>query len=129
MKKVYLDSEMINNLDSFYDEVARKLAGSLGNDFGRNLDAFNDVLRGGFGIHEYGESLELIIQDHIKLITVLGWEQTINYISQKLLHCHPSNLENIKNDLELAKKHQGKTLWEIILEIIQENDNIELKLS
>src|SRR6266540_7528821 len=41
------DGGRVHDLDSFYDEVSRKLI--PGAEWGRNLDAFNDVLHGGFG--------------------------------------------------------------------------------
>lgn len=39
--------EGVKSMDDFYDEITRLL--KLPAVFGRNLDAFNDVLRGGFG--------------------------------------------------------------------------------
>jgi hypothetical protein len=40
----------------FYDEVENKLTNGLNWRIGRNLDEFDDVLKGGFGIHEYTKS-------------------------------------------------------------------------
>ena len=42
-----IDGARFEDLQGFYDEVSRKLI--PGDSWGRNLDAFNDVLRGGFG--------------------------------------------------------------------------------
>ncbi len=41
-------------MDGFYDEVERVFTCGLTWRIGRNLNAFNDVLRGGFGRHEPG---------------------------------------------------------------------------
>ncbi|MCC6741170.1 MAG: barstar family protein [Planctomycetia bacterium] len=47
-KRVFiLDGTRFSTLDGFYDEVSRVLV--PGAKWGRNLDAFNDILRGGFG--------------------------------------------------------------------------------
>ncbi|MCP3977199.1 MAG: hypothetical protein GY720_22140 [bacterium] len=42
----------IDNLEGLWDEVTRSLI--PGAEWGRNLDAFNDILRGGFGTPEDG---------------------------------------------------------------------------
>lgn len=39
-------------MDDFYDQIEEKLTSGLTWKIGRNLDAFNDVLRGGFGVHD-----------------------------------------------------------------------------
>lgn len=47
-KPIYvLDGTRFETLEEFYDEVSRVLI--PGAKWGRNLDAFNDILRGGFG--------------------------------------------------------------------------------
>ncbi len=45
-----LDGTKIVDRESFYDEASKKLI--LGRSWGRNRDAFNDILRGGFGTPE-----------------------------------------------------------------------------
>ena len=47
-----LDGDKIVDLESFYDEVSAKVLPGVR--WGRNLDAFNDILRGGFGTPEDG---------------------------------------------------------------------------
>lgn len=47
-----IDGENFSTLEEFYDEVSRVLV--PGAAWGRNLDAFNDVLHGGFGTPEDG---------------------------------------------------------------------------
>jgi len=52
-KKTYeIDGERFTNLEGFYDEIGRVLA--PGAKWGRNLNAFNDILRGGFGTPDGG---------------------------------------------------------------------------
>lgn len=58
MKVFELDGNNFNDMDSFYDEVNSKLCPQF-EGFGSNLDAFNDVLRGGFLAFEYNENIEL----------------------------------------------------------------------
>ena len=56
-KHFYLDGNVITDLESFYTEVDRKLTEDF--ESGHNLDAFNDLLRGGFGKFDYGEFIVL----------------------------------------------------------------------
>ena len=53
-----LDGSACTTLDTFYDEVSRKLI--PGARWGRNLDAFNDILRGGFGTPAGGFTLRWV---------------------------------------------------------------------
>ena len=47
-KSVTIDGNNFSDLSGFLDEVEKVLAPALGRQFGRNMNAFNDVLRGGF---------------------------------------------------------------------------------
>jgi len=51
-KVFVIDGFQFSTLDGFFDEISRKLI--PGAQWGRNLDAFNDILRGGFGTPEEG---------------------------------------------------------------------------
>jgi RNAse (barnase) inhibitor barstar len=128
MKEVIIDGTQITDLTTFYDEIEKKLTRSLSWNMGRNLDAFNDILRGGFGVHEYAESLRLIWENADLSRNALGWNETIVYIQKIMETCHPSNLPELKKRLKNAKNQKGETLFDSILEIIAEHDHIELQL-
>lgn len=55
MRSFEIDGARFDNLDGFYDEVSRVLVPGVF--WGRNLDAFNDILRCGFGTPEDGFTL------------------------------------------------------------------------
>jgi RNAse (barnase) inhibitor barstar len=128
MKSVIIDGAVILDLSQFYNEVEKKLTFSLNWKIGRNLDAFNDILRGGFGVHEYGEKLELIWKNHNISKSNLGRDETIKYIQLKLKSCHPTNISSVLRELELVKEHKGETLFQIIIKIIIGHENIVLRL-
>jgi len=48
-KTIVFDANRFSDLASFYQEVENTCTKDLGWSIGRNLNAFNDVLRGGFG--------------------------------------------------------------------------------
>jgi RNAse (barnase) inhibitor barstar len=125
-RTITLDGNNFSSLDSFYNEVENKLTQNLNWKIGRNLNAFNDVLRGGFGIHDYENSLVIKWSNSNKSQMNLGWDETIRYVESKLQTCHPSNHEFIKTDLEMAKLHEGETLFELIVGIIRSHPHIQL---
>jgi RNAse (barnase) inhibitor barstar len=125
-KTLVIDGNNFSNLSTFYDEVEKALTSN--SVIGRNLDAFNDILRGGFGKFEYDEPIIIKWANSGKSRTDLSWDETIHYIESKLERCHPSNKESVKKELELSKKKEGLTIFDIILEIIAENDHVTLEL-
>jgi RNAse (barnase) inhibitor barstar len=59
-----IDGAAFDDLAGFWDEISRKLI--PGSFWGRNLDAFNDILRGGFGTPEGGFVLRWLNAKHSK---------------------------------------------------------------
>jgi RNAse (barnase) inhibitor barstar len=127
-KEIILDGNNFSSLAEFYDEIQNKLTKDLDWEIGRNLDAYNDVLRGGFGVYEYEEPFIFLWKNSGKSKKDLGYAETIKYLEKKLKTCHPTNISFVKNDLEEAKKGNGKTLFEIIIDITHEHTHIELKI-
>jgi RNAse (barnase) inhibitor barstar len=52
-QEIIIEGKNFSDLGSFYDEIDRVLTNDLDWKTGHNLDAFNDLLRGGFGVYEY----------------------------------------------------------------------------
>ena len=60
MREVFtIDGRRFSNMAGFYDEVEQVFICGLDWKIGRNLNAFNDILRGGFGRHEYGQPIHI----------------------------------------------------------------------
>jgi hypothetical protein len=91
-----------------------------------NLDAFNDILNGGFGTPEDG--LVLSWHNSEKSRKDLGYEATIQWLEDVMKKCHPSNVPEMQKRLADARKNQGATLFDVIVEIIGDHEDIELKL-
>ena len=128
MKTAVLEGKNIKNLKSFYDEVEKKLTSGLGWKIGRNLDAFNDILKGDFGIHGYGKELLIVWNDSDFSREKLGHKETIKYLNDIMKKCHPSNLPDLRKRLKLVEKGQGETLFDTILDIISTHPYIKLEL-
>jgi RNAse (barnase) inhibitor barstar len=127
MNRLEIDGGSFSNLKGFYDEVERGLTSGLNWKIGRNLDAFDDVLDGGFGMHDYGEDSELIWMNSERSKLKLGYEETVKYYQNILGKCHPTAKREVRGKLELAKNKVGETLFEMIVEIIKEHQYIKLK--
>ena len=56
-----IDGRRFATLDEFYEEISRVLI--PGAKWGHNLDAFNDILRGGFGTPDGGFVLRWVNSD------------------------------------------------------------------
>lgn len=67
MKEFVLDGKNMSSVENFYKEVERVLCPTL-KKMGRNLHAFRDVLRGGFGAYEEGETIQIRVahKKHMK---------------------------------------------------------------
>lgn len=52
-----IDGRNFSTMSGFYEEIEKILTLNLNWKIGRNLNAFNDILRGGFGRHDYEEPI------------------------------------------------------------------------
>jgi len=99
-----------------------------------NLDAFNDILRGGFGTPDSGFILHW--QNSSLSRERLGYDETAKWLEERIAHCHPSNVPQFQDRLEQIKQGRGETVFDMIVEIIQihcangreEEDGVELVL-
>jgi RNAse (barnase) inhibitor barstar len=120
-----IDGNRFTTLEGFYDEISRKVI--PGYDWGQNLDAFNDVLRGGFGTPE--EGFRLVWRNHDVSRKALGHAETARQLALRLERCHPSNHTRVAADLAAAQEGRGSTVFDWLVEIIEGHDNLELVLS
>ena len=102
--------------------------------WGRNLDAFNDVLRGGFGSPEDG--FVLVWKNHLASRERLGYPETVRQLELKLQRCHPANDLDVQTELDAARRGEGPTVFDWMLEILkihgaggrEAEDGVELRL-
>ena len=110
---VEIDGSQFATLEEFFSHFAER---ALTTPWGMNLDAFNDVLCGGFGTPD---GFVLRWKNHAVSRRRLGYEETVRQLERKLLRCHPANRVAVTQELEAAKHHQGPTVFEWLVEIIQ----------
>lgn len=132
-KECVLDGTRIGSLEQFYDEIGQVLI--PGASWGRNLDAFDDILRGGFGTPEGGFVLRW--SDAGISRENLGYPETVRQLERRLERCHPDNRDSVRRELEDARRGVGPTVFDWLVEIIQEHgpggeeadDNVHLVLA
>ncbi|HEV2117538.1 MAG TPA: barstar family protein [Terriglobales bacterium] len=132
-KAVYeIDGDRFSMLEEFYDEISQVLI--PGSYWGRNLEAFNDILRGGLGTPEGG--FVLVWKNSQLSRERLGYSEAVRQLRKQLETCHPSNRERITRELDEARHGRGPTVFDELLEIIsihalggsEERDGVELVL-
>jgi len=110
-----LDGTRFSTLEGFYDEVSRVLIPE--SDWGHNLDGFNDILRGGFGTPYGGFTIRWL--HHVLSIERLGYPETVRQLELRLAHCHPASRPSVLEDLARARRGEGTTAFDWLLEIIR----------
>jgi len=131
MKIYEINGENFSTLDEFYDEIDRVIGFAP---WGRNLNAFNDILRGGFGTPEEGFVLRW--KNHQVSKERLGYEETVRQLESQLERCHPANRASMSKELENARTHNGPSVFDWLVEIIrihgrggrEEQDAVQLLL-
>ena len=129
---IRIDGSRFSNLEGFFKHFAEMALN--GYTWGMNLDAFNDVLRGGFGTPEGGFIIEW--QNHAISKQRLGYAETIRQLELRLKRCHPSNIPHVNSEPAAARGGSGSTAFDWLLEIIKthcaegsgEEDGVELTL-
>lgn len=111
-----IDGARFSDFDGFTREFSRLLDNHT---WTGNLDAFNDLLRGGFGTPASGWVLRWLNSDLSR--SAPGYEATIQRLEQLLLTCHPSGRLSIEARILRARSSKGPTLFDEIVEIIREH--------
>jgi len=71
-REFIIDGENFDDIEGFYCEIDALFTKNLDWKTGHNLYAFNDILRGGFGVHEYGEPIKIVWKNFNKSTNDLG---------------------------------------------------------
>lgn len=113
-----IDGSCFSNLSEFYEHVGENLFPDAL--WGHNLDAFNDVLWGGFGTPD--EGFNLCWKNSNISQQKLGYEETVKELKLRLLKCRPSNRESVVEDIKRAEQNIGSTVFDWLVGIIKEHE-------
>jgi RNAse (barnase) inhibitor barstar len=118
-----VDGDAFTDFPGFVREFSKLLDNHAWNG---NLDAFHDILRGGFGTPEGPWILHWINADRSR--DALGREAEIDRLEALIRAAHPSNKAGIRARIERARVGAGPTLFDELVAIIREHDDITLDL-
>ncbi len=129
---IEIDGLRFDNLDDFWEEISTHIIPGV--QWGRNFDALNDILRGGFGTPEGGFVLRWLNSRRSR--QMLGYPETLRWLEWSLQHCPPENIDWVKRRINDARCSNGPTLFDTVVKIIcihspggaEEDDGIELEL-
>jgi RNAse (barnase) inhibitor barstar len=117
-KTIYeVRGDCIASLEDFYREIGEAINGP-GGYFGRNLDGFNDCLAGGFGTPSEGYVIRWLDSERSR--QALGYHETVRQLELKLERCHPANRGLVQAELDHARRDEGATVFDWLLEIMRD---------
>ena len=126
VRELVIDGENFSDLPGFYAEISRAF-GLEEDDRIRNMDALNDLLRGGFSEGDAGpKRIRWLHSD--KSREDLGYEATAAYYERMLRRAHETNREKIRKRAENARQGQGATLFDLITWLIGRAEDCTLEL-
>lgn len=128
---ITIDGACFETLTQFFAHFQEQ---ALDRAWGHNLDAFNDVLRGGFGTPEDGFILRW--KNHHLSRSRLGHAETARVLRARLQTCHASNSEAVRQALAQAEASEGETIFDTLVTIIkrhgpggrEQEDGVQLHL-
>jgi hypothetical protein len=124
-KKVYVvDGSRFSTLAECSAEFTRVLGLTM--PWNGNLDAFNDFLRGGFGTPDEGFVLTWQHSDISR--QRLGYGETLHWLEERVHDCHPSNVTRFQERIVAARRQAGETLFDTLVAIVRDHEDIELRL-
>jgi RNAse (barnase) inhibitor barstar len=113
-----LDGAHVASRQEFFDAVGEAVGGP-GTYFGSNFDAFSDCLSGGFGTPE-DRTFFFVLNDSSGVRERLGYPETLLWLRDKLLSCHPSAVEHVLTQIDAAELGIGETVFDILVTIFGE---------
>lgn len=126
-KQIVIEGNGISDIPSFYAEINRVFMTGEDWHLGYSLDAFNDLLYGGFGAIKSNEPVKLLWKNMEKSREALGYAATKQYYEEKLVAGPVFNTEHFRMKLEALNNGTGQTYFDMLLEIIAGHPNITLE--
>jgi RNAse (barnase) inhibitor barstar len=124
--QIILEGKNIYDIPSFYREINQVFMQNEDWELGESLDAFNDLLFGGFGLLKDLPHIQLIWNNADLSSQALDYDTTKVYYLKKIEPGSPYNRIHFEQKLSELEAGNGQTYFQIILEIISDHPNIHL---
>jgi len=125
-KEIIIDGNLIYDKKSLYAEINRQFMQEESWQLAESLDAFDDLLYGGFGAIKENEEVRLVWLSFENNKDTFGLEFTRNFYKEKLDQPEDFDSKLVQRQLDEMERGEGQTYFEIIEEIISAHSNIEL---
>jgi RNAse (barnase) inhibitor barstar len=119
-----IDGKDFTTLEGFYDVFGRTVLPGV--TWGRNLDAFDDALFGDVGDLHSGDTI--VWKNPMLSRMCLGYDETVRQLERQFLGADPSQHNGIREAIALAKTKKGETVFDWLVEIFREHEDITLIL-
>jgi len=102
-----------------------------------NINAFGDLLIGGFGFHKPGEPIKIIWKNFAESRRTLGYTPIIRNLESNIARYDKPRftsrgdiygVDKMKYQLEMAKRGKGETMADYIVSYILEQENCVLEI-
>ena len=125
-KEITIDGGSIRDISTFYTEINSVFMHEETWEIAQSLDAFDDLLYGGYGAINGNEPVRLIWSNIEVSLVALGYETTKSYYMRKLEQPAVFNTVMFQEKLDALDAGVGETYFDIIIGIIASHPNIEL---
>lgn len=126
VKQLEIEGNSINDIASFYEEITRVFMVGESWRIGQNLDAFNDLLYGGYGALQGAQSVELLWHNMDHSRKALGYQTTRAYYLDKLRPGSPYSKKLFAEKLEALENGRGETYFDSIMAILADHPIIRV---
>lgn len=126
VKQIEIDGNAIHDIASFYEQINQVFMIGENWRIGPSLDAFDDLLYGGYGALQGAQSVELIWHNMDHSREALGYQATRAYYLEKLRPGSPYNQTLFNEKLSALERGCGETYFDTILAIIADHPTIRL---
>lgn len=126
VKQIEIEGNAINDIASFYEEINRVLMQEESWRIGHSLDAFNDLLWGGYGALHGAQSVELLWHNMDHSRKALGYQTTRVYYLDKLRPGSPYSKKLFEQKLEALERGTGETYFDSIMAILNDHPGIKV---
>ncbi|MCC5612642.1 barstar family protein [Nostoc sp. CHAB 5834] len=126
VKQIEIKGNAINDIVSFYEEINRVFMAAESWTIGQSLDAFDDLLYGGYGALQGAQRIELVWHNMDHSRKALGYQTTRLYYLDKLRPGSPYNKKLFAEKLGALEGGTGETYFDSIMSILAEHPSIRI---
>lgn len=124
--QLIIEGDQIHDIPSFYKEINRVFMKEESWELGNSLDAFDDLLYGGYGVLKDVQQVSIVWKNMEQSRAALGYEVTKAYYEEKLKPGSPFNHEFFRKKLLELEQGTGETYFDVLQTILANHTNLTL---